>query len=631
MTLLFPFGLLLLLAIPVLIIIYIIKNKYKEKTVSSSYVWELSRKFLKKKNPLNTISNLLNLIMQCLCIAFLSFALADPVLNITGGAENEVYILDASASMSTLNQDGSTRFEEAKNEIKNLVDDAVNGTTFTLIASDSDTRTVCQQIQDKDIFNSFIDRVDIDMADSSLDSAISLAQSLASQDEGSHFSLFTDKEVEADGLDVYQVGDTDLNYAIDNLTVTNVKNDDEEETPALLLQAEVISYSDDATLEVEFFIDDVSQGKVNVDAKEDEAAIASMTVLNPENKYDNYSSISAKILNADYLTADSEYILYNTSDFDTTDILIVSYSPFYFESVFNALNRNGVKITYETLSPDLYSLYSGTFGYDVVIFDSYSPSDLPIDSAVWLFNTGSSIPHSGFYAQKEYTVDDPGIKATYADNTKDPLYGELTKDLVKRDITIKTYMRYTLNSRFTTVLSYDNLPFIFAGRNEYSQRQIVFNFDLHNSDFPLLADFVILMRNCIYYSNPSILTEFNYKAHDSVTFSFPDTATSAEITSPSGSVDYISPTDIQSYVLDEVGTYSIKVGLVTGKEREMKLFSAFPADERNPLVQDETLHRITVSENTTKAVRIFDAILPMVIVAAVFLLTDWILYSHEQF
>ena len=77
----FPFGLLLLLAIPVLIIIYIIKNKYKEKVVSSSYIWDLSKKFLKKKNPLNSIANLLNLIIQCVCIAFLSFSLAEPVFN----------------------------------------------------------------------------------------------------------------------------------------------------------------------------------------------------------------------------------------------------------------------------------------------------------------------------------------------------------------------------------------------------------------------------------------------------------------------------------------------------------------------------------------------------------------------
>ena len=52
----YPWGLLLLLAIPVLIVIYILLNKYKEDTVSSSYVWELSKKFIKKKNPINTFS-----------------------------------------------------------------------------------------------------------------------------------------------------------------------------------------------------------------------------------------------------------------------------------------------------------------------------------------------------------------------------------------------------------------------------------------------------------------------------------------------------------------------------------------------------------------------------------------------
>ena len=49
---------------------FVLSNRYKEKVTSSSYIWELSKKFLKKKNPLNTISNLLNLIVQCFCIAF---------------------------------------------------------------------------------------------------------------------------------------------------------------------------------------------------------------------------------------------------------------------------------------------------------------------------------------------------------------------------------------------------------------------------------------------------------------------------------------------------------------------------------------------------------------------------------
>lgn len=625
----FPFGLLLLLAIPVLIIIYIIKNKYKEKVVSSSYIWDLSKKFLKKKNPLNSIANLLNLIIQCVCIAFLSFSLAEPVFNFQNGAENEVYILDASASMSMVNENGETRFEEAKNQIKNAVNDSPNGSTFTLIVSDSNSRTLCKNIQDKAIFNSLLDRVEIDYGNSELESAISLAQSLASVGEGSRFTLFTDKDVKVDeGIEAFNVADTNKNYSINDLRINDIK---EEELTYILLEADVISYSEDATLEVEFTFDETSLGKIEQEVKQNEVTTFSLKLPNVEGQYDNYSSLKATILNEDYLKDDSEFILYNTSDFDTTSILIVSYSPFYFESVFNALNNNQVKVSYTTISPFLYDLTGGTVGYDVVIFDGYSPEKLPADSAVWLFNCGESIPNSGFYFQKEFTVEDPGINASYANNNDDILYQELTKDLVKRDITIKTYLRYTLNSQFTTILSYDNLPFIFAGRNEYNQKQIVFNFDLHNSNLPLLADFIIMMRNFITYSNPSILNEFNYKVHDEVTFTFPDTALSCKILTPSGKTDYLNAYDLQSYSLREVGTYSIDVELASGKNRNINIFSSFPTEERAPVVEDKNTYSVVLSENMLKADRIFEGLIVVLIVSLVFLLTDWILYSHEQF
>ena len=45
----YPLGLLGLIGIPILIIIYIIKSMYTEQTVSATYLWTLSEKFLKKK------------------------------------------------------------------------------------------------------------------------------------------------------------------------------------------------------------------------------------------------------------------------------------------------------------------------------------------------------------------------------------------------------------------------------------------------------------------------------------------------------------------------------------------------------------------------------------------------------
>ena len=625
----FPFGLLLLIAIPVLIIIYIIKNKYKEKVVSSSYIWDLSKKFLKKKNPFNTIANLLNLILQCLCIAFLSFSLADPVFNFKNSAENEVFILDASASMGTLNKNGLTRFEEAKKQIKDVVDGSVSGSTYTLLVSDSNSRAICKGIKDKEIFNSLLDRVQIDYDESELGNAISLAQSLSSLNEGSRFSLYTDKDVKTiDGFTSVNVSDTNKNYAINDLRINDVKV---EEKKYALFEADVISYSEDTTLEVEFFLNEKSIGTVEQEVKQNELTTVSLELPNENGEYSVYSSAKALIKNEDYLKEDSEFILYAANDTEATNVLIVSYSPFYFESAFNALNQNNLKISYTTVAPFVYDMTSGTVGYDVVIFDGYAPSRLPVDSTVWLFNTGESIPNSGFYVQKELTVEDPGIKATYSNNNDDLLYQELTKNLVKREITIKTYMRYTLTSRFTTILSYDNLPFIFAGRNEFEQKQIVFNFDLHNSDFPLKADFIILMRNLINYSNPSVVTDFNYMVSDEVALNFPDTAISCEIETPSGEVNYLDSHDIQTYTLDEVGTYVVKVESATGKTIEINLFSAFPNNERNPQIEDLNSYTITLNADAPKADRIFEALLVVVIIALIFLLADWMVYSHEQF
>lgn len=77
------------------------------------------------------------------------------------------------------------------------------------------------------------------------------------------------------------------------------------------------------------------------------------------------------------------------------------------------------------------------------------------------------------------------------------------------------------------------------------------------------------MRNCITYSNPSILSDFNYEVNEEVTFNFPDTATNCEIITPSGNTEYLDARDIQSYDLKEVGTYEIKVDLATGKQENL--------------------------------------------------------------
>ena len=89
-------GLWGLIGIPILILIYIIKNKYTEQTVSSTYLWTLSERFVKRRNPLTMITGLIALILQILAVAAISLAIAHPVFTLKDAARQYYFILDKS-------------------------------------------------------------------------------------------------------------------------------------------------------------------------------------------------------------------------------------------------------------------------------------------------------------------------------------------------------------------------------------------------------------------------------------------------------------------------------------------------------------------------------------------------------
>ena len=69
-------GLLGLVAVPIVILIYLIKSKYVPKTVSSTFIWKRSLKYMKRRIPINFIMSLL-LIVQLLSVVAATAALMD--------------------------------------------------------------------------------------------------------------------------------------------------------------------------------------------------------------------------------------------------------------------------------------------------------------------------------------------------------------------------------------------------------------------------------------------------------------------------------------------------------------------------------------------------------------------------
>ena len=176
MSFLYPLGLLGLIGVPVLIIIYIIKNKYTEQTVASTYLWTLSERFLKRKNPINKIAGIISLILQILAVVFLSFGVAHPVFTLPGMANRYTIILDCSGSMRT-EQSGSTRFDIAKDRITDLVTSTAEGSAYILICA-GDATTVYDETTDKDRVLSVLNDASAGYASASLDTALTSAKTI---------------------------------------------------------------------------------------------------------------------------------------------------------------------------------------------------------------------------------------------------------------------------------------------------------------------------------------------------------------------------------------------------------------------------------------------------------------------
>ncbi|MBP5091807.1 MAG: VWA domain-containing protein [Bacilli bacterium] len=615
MTFLYPFALLGLIAIPILIIIYILRSKYKDVTSPTTYIWEVAAKLFKKKNPFSRFEHLLALIVQMMAIAILSIALAHPVFTLKEAADDIVFVLDASSSMNFKNN-GETRFEKAKKLIAAKAEEAPNGSTFTLVLAEKSPRIVCQKVNDLSRFQMYLDSVSSIDDTSTLSDAIASAQTLFAKGQGTLCYLASDQNCgEMENIKFLSVIDEEENYAITALSYTH-------EAKKLKLSGSIVSYASDAELNLQILVneEEFADLKYNVVKGEPLNFVAEELPFSRD-----INSVTVNVTNTDGLMADNTYTVYKNDVEVNTKVLVVSSSSTYLRSMFAAMKN----VAYTTISP---SAYHDNTGYDLYVFDGYSPATLPNDGAVILFGISHTIAGSGFVTSSSAAPTGEGILQLANNDTL--LYKELTKDVLgKRDIVISKYQKYSLAGNFTTVMTCDNVPVIFAGRNESGQREVVFAFDLHDSNLPLLFDYVTLMRNFVDYANPHFMNDFDYEIGEQAILTIPDEVTSLTIKTPSGKNEPIHYGSAEAFAYDikEVGTYTLNATFGDGSVKTVRFYSHSAYKESDPRPEAEGTYGLVLMENMVRADGLFDNILPIVIAAALFFAGDWILYAHEQY
>ena len=220
MSFLYPLGLLGLLGVPILIIIYVIKTKYTERTVPSTYLYRLSEKFLRRRNPISRVAGLISLILQILSVVLISLAASHPIIITPGGAYEYCFILDASGSMQQTT-DGVSGFDRARSGISEIIDSSSEGSVYTLVVASDTAEVVYERISDRQRAKDLLGKTVPADTVADYQRALSVAQGYFNDNGGLKTYFFTDSRFDRlSAVEVVNIAHGDENYSIDSLTAT---------------------------------------------------------------------------------------------------------------------------------------------------------------------------------------------------------------------------------------------------------------------------------------------------------------------------------------------------------------------------------------------------------------------------
>ena len=625
MTFLYPIGLLGLIGIPILIIVYLIKNRYTEQTVASTYLWTLSERFLKRRNPLSRITGIISLILQLLLVATVSFAVAHPTVILPGAAYEYCFILDGSASMD-MSADGVSRFDVAKEEILEVIDSAKDGSTFTVVFVGDTTETVIEKSDNPSKVADRIAALSPSGATVTYTEAIGIAQGYFDANPALRTYLVTDTDyAESENITVINVARNENNISIED--VKYVKSG----KSTVIVSGKVVSYGADRLVDLEVYSNDSAEtlASTKVQAFNGESVSFTFTLDISE-----FYSITVKTPTADAYALDNMAVVYDVESENSYNALLVSDAPFLVETAINAVSNADLTVvsveSYKAEEERLAASDKTVSGYSLYVFDGYTPKSLPTDGSVWFLGVDANVEGSGFSVQGEVVLEEGGDLITLTTSTTSTVR-KLTEGMVGSDISIAKYMKCGLYSNFTTLYTYRGNPVVFTGMNSYGNREVVFAFNIHDSNMPLLIDYLVLLGNLLDYSFPEVIETTEYYCGDTAQINVISGCESIRVQSPDGQIVY---TDISSAVsefeLTEVGEYKIIVN-VSGAERPAYyVYSAVPKEERVASNSHDYIGIVGEASETGSDGR-YDPLTLLFVLAAVLFTAEWMVYCYDKY
>lgn len=624
MTFLNMLGLLGLLGLLLLIIIYILKPKYQEQVISSSFIWKLSLKYKRKKLPFEWLKSSLLLVLQVLIILTMITILMKPNLVSRVDSGEKVVILDISASMLA-EDNNETRLERAISEIDRLAKETIaNNDRFSLIISGKDATMLAFRSDSYEFIRTKLSEVDSHYSTSNIDDAMLLTEEILEINPSTSVLYFTSESYEDPG----QVIIKDMSKKEWNIAILGFEG------------AYDLSMNYVFTVEVASYGKDIDDLIIQLDT---DGERINSTTIDLVDGVPNSFSWKMSGYNEDDFDIATVKTLEITDDFTYDNTLSYFSSEERFKvQILSQDTTESVDSTREYIASALRSLPRGydikvvtdielveNEGFDLYIYSGSVPATLPQDGAIWIFDPTTLPSELEVAINGEVTIESDYLSAGSA--TTDS-FAEILKLVRVNEISVSKYKTFSNVENYDVLMSHDANP-VMLFQDFDGVKVSIFAFSLAYSNLPILFfDFPVLVNNLSNYSVIPTFDQDVYDGGDNITLYANPMTETLTVTSASGTTDYtVFPVEL---TLSDVGVYTITQHFSDDRVKTEYFFVRVPMVESQFNLNGDTITSpiITDNQNGNQYNEKLMDLLPFFAIALLaFLIIEWEVQYREQY
>lgn len=582
----------LLITIPLLVLLYILKRKYREEVIPSTLLWNEVYKNTRANTPWEKLRKNIMLLLQIIILLLLILSLMRPFLNFGGKTyKNIILVIDNTASMSAEYGDES-RLEEAKRLAKEVLSSTKDDTNTYIISFDGNSNLLQNGDFNKDISNEVISSISQSYNTGEISESLSFVKAIGEGiEEDYEVIAITDKDFSLGDVNgkVVSLANSGVNASIDNISHKFLE--DKVRVIATITNRGSGEYSGDFSL----YDGEELISVETLDLKEGENKTLTFNLPSIKSEF-----LRGELSRKDMILEDNTYN-HVIGKKKVNKVLIVTEQNLFLEKAFASIQNTEV---YKTNSA---SNLTSEDNYDLYVFDNVTPDIMPSKGSILFINPSSN---------EFFNVINGG-----EGGEAKAVIGEVSKYLEETTFTAAKYNSIEIPYYGRGFLNIDEDFIGFKG--EVDGRKIAaLSFDLHNSDFSLKKEFPILMyelgENLI---SSGMIYKNNFKAGEKIIAKGLSLDENISLTYPNGDTLEISSGD-EIREDNNLGIYKLE------DKEEKELFSVnFPSEKEG----NTNVNNISESENIANVKSDLKRglnISPLLIILAMAVVAfEWIMYK----